>query len=447
MTAGVEVQVSTSIAVVAAGWIAASCGGPPCRGQDDCPVGYYCVLDIGGPGSPSGECVYDCFTSDDCEQPADRAARAVCTNSGQCRTEARPPKLRVIEPEPDTIYPDGTRTIRVTGEVETIAEAVSVSAFLSGNGNCAGGPPQTVTVRNDRAGQFTEIPFVIDRIFVDSGATTLNVVASVGTSKQTDVASIEIACPGCAEIDVVEPRTNLPVAGLLLPRLFGSVDPGMGTGVWRVHSTAGDVFDGPLPIQNGTFLLDRVPIFAGANRVEVLVTGVGEGLGESRCSVPVGSSVARERGLRVVLSWDGPTSDLDLHLVGPGGVFGDPTSTLSPRSLMPGFGGDVLDDFMGYGPEVLTLADVGDGVYGIAVEPVFDAFDPGANAVLRVIGEGRSLTAGPIGPRFVSARAGDLWIVGTVEVAGDSLTWQPVDMLVRGAAPPTRPPSDWPAFF
>lgn len=435
-------------AVVAICLVLSACGGPPCKSQSECPVGYYCVLDVSGGGAPSGSCVSDCFVHSDCAQPNDNVHRAICTNEGQCRTEALPPKLQVLEPEPDTLFEDGTRRIRVTGEVETAAKSVSVSAFNSAEGNCAGGPPRTVVVQNEAAGEFTRLPFVIDGLVVDSGPTTINIVASVMGSEVTEIVPVEVDCPGCAQIDISAPRQNLPVGGLILPRLSGGVDPAsVSTAVWRVHSSFGDVFDGSLAVNGGAFNLERLPLFAGANRVEVLVTGVGDGLGEARCSVPVASSVLRERGLRLVLSWDGPTSDLDLHLVGPGGTYGDPLSTLSPRSPMPSFGGEVTDDFDGFGPELLQLEMPADGVYGVVVEPVFDAQDPGASAVLRVLSDGRTVTAGPIGPRYLSARAGELWVAGTIVVTGGTAEWRPIDELLEAAMPPTTPPSSWPSFF
>ncbi len=433
-------------ALVAAALVA--CGGPPCKSQSDCPILSYCVLNVHGSGAPTGQCVSDCFTAAECPQPNDNVNRAICTNQGQCRIEALPPRLTVIEPEPDALFPDGTRSIRVTGEVESAARNISISAFSGGDRNCSGGPARIIQVENENEGVFTRIPFVVDGVFVDSGVSTINVVASVMGSKQTDLISVEVACPGCAAIQVGEPHQNMPVGGLLLPRLSGTVAPeSVHTAVWRVHSLFGDVFDGALPVQGGAFALDRIPIFAGSNRVEVVVTGVGDGLGESRCSVPIASSVGRERGLRLVLSWDGGTSDLDLHLIGPGGAFGDPLSSLSSRSPSPSFGGTIMDDFDGFGPEIASLESVSDGIYGVIVEPVYDGADPGSTAILRALGEGRSLTAGPIGPTHLSANAGELWIAGTITVSSGNLEWRSIDEVLEASNPPTTPPSAWPSFF
>jgi hypothetical protein len=211
-------------ALFVAAVLAASCGGPPCRSQDECELGSYCVLDVSG-DTPRGSCVSDCYVHDDCEQPTDNISRAVCTNRGQCRTEPLPPQLVVIEPEPDSLFEEGTRTIRITGEVESAAKNITVSAFSSGSGNCSGGPARIVHLTNDNEGAFSTLPFVIDGVFVDSSFNTINVVAAVMGSRRADVIPIEISCPGCAQVDVLEPTENMPVQSLLLPRLSGTISP------------------------------------------------------------------------------------------------------------------------------------------------------------------------------------------------------------------------------
>ncbi|CAN0598180.1 unnamed protein product, partial [Laminaria digitata] len=161
--------------------------------------------------------------------------------------------------------------------------------------------------------------------------------------------------------------------------LSGAISPAPPLATWRVFSSNQDVLDGPLPVgTDGQFSLTGIPLFSGSNRVEVVVSGVGQGFGEARCSTTVVSASARERGLRAMLNWDGTSSDLDLHLIGPGAVYGDPMNTLAPRSLYPVFGGEVQDDFDGLGPELLTLSSLPDGVFGLIVEAVSDGADAGS---------------------------------------------------------------------
>lgn len=426
----------------------AGCNVETCRSQGDCSFGSYCVLEVSGSGEASGQCVQDCLTAEDCPTANPSVERPICTNEGRCRVEARPPRLFVVEPEVDTLFEEGTRRLRVTGEVETAAESVTITVVSRTEGTCFGGPKRSVTVDNPSPGTFSSLPFVVDRVLVDPGLTNLSVTAAVQSSRRTSQVLVEIPCPGCADIAVEAPAHNSAVAGLVAPRLAGRIDPAPSRALWRVHSSAGDVFDGTLLVDGGGgFRLDRLPLFAGPNRVEVVVTGLGQGLGEARCSTAVVSSVAQERGLRAVMSWDGATADVDLHLVGPGGVFGEPTNSLSPRSPTPVFGGEVADDFDGLGPEVLRLEAMPDGVYGVIVEPVTDGADPGSNVFVRLLFEGRALTSGPIGPAYLSAKRGEIWVLGALRVAGGRAELVEVDEIVEIANPPTQPPSAWPMLY
>src|SRR5262249_54503721 len=160
----------------------------------------------------------------------------------------------------------------------------------------------------------------------------------------------------------------------------------------------------------------------------VLVTGVGTGLGESRCSSLVSSGVTRESGLRFVLLGDDPDADLDTHLIGPTGRFGDAMTTLSPRSQSPSFGGTVNEDVDG--PEVTALSMPPDGVYGVIVEPVIDGRLDGSNAVMHVLHNGRLATPRPIGPRHLTSLDGKLWIVGTVNITQGTAEWTTIDVIV-----------------
>lgn len=435
----------TGLWLALAGW---GCGVQPCRSPSDCDFGTYCILSVSSSGQASGRCLRDCLSADDCPQPEDQAQRAICDNEGRCTTRARPPRLLVLEPEVDTLYEEGTRRVRVSGEVQSAAPTVQVQVSSTTEGGCYGGPPSVINVENPTPGSFVKLPFVVDGVFVDPGLTQLLISASVRSSSQRSQVLVEVACPGCAQVRLNAPAYNSGVAGLLLAAVHGSIQPAPPQAIWRVHGSTGDVFDGTLDVSpQGDFRVERLPLFAGNNRIEVVVNGIGDGLGESRCSTTVVSSASRERGLRAVLNWDGATSDLDLHLIGPGGYYGSPLSALSARTPEPSFGGAVMDDLDGRGPEILTLETVPDGVYGVVVEPVVDGDDPGSNAVLRLLAGGRTLTAGPIGPRYLSARRGQMWVVGSFVVAGGEVSFFEVDEMVSISQPPTRPPSDWPTLY
>ncbi len=437
----------TLLVLVAAGLTSPGCGSESCTSQSDCSVGTYCVLSIGS-GRAEGSCQSDCVSPADCEQPESSASRAICTNEGRCRVEAIPPRLVVLEPEPDTLFEEGTQRIRLEGEVEMAAARATVVVTTGGNRGCGTGISRQITVENTTGG-FARVPFVLDDVLVDPGRIQLLVNASVPGATRTYPVPVRVDCPGCAQVTVTTPRPNSTGNGLKLDDLVGSVDQPVASAIWRVRG-GGGVLDGTLPVEaNGRdFAIEDLPLFPGSNRVEVIVTGIGQGRGESRCSIRVNAGVSVEAGLRAILTWDGPTADLDLHIVGPGGTFGDALTTLSSRSRSPsGFTGTVEDDFDGLGPEIVTIASLPDGIYGVIVEAVFDDQDPGASAFLRLLYDGQTLTSGPIGPQYLQAVASDLWVAGVLRVSGGQAAFEPIGERISAITPPTTPPSQWPVFF
>lgn len=432
------------VALVAAPLIS-SCGGPPCRSQRDCPFGLHCVINAESGVSTSGECVADCFVPEDCTQPESNSFRAICTNEGFCRVEGRPPRLRVLEPEPDQSLEEGVRRTRVTGVVSA-TDMVRVSAQLIPTNGCGASFDRSTIIEHPNPGEFADLPFIIDDVALDTGAGRVRVEAVVNDASRATFVDVDVECEGCAELSIDQGIDASATSNLILNRFGGTVSFSTGVAVWRVRNEFGDVFDGLMEVRGGRFNVDRLPLFEGSNRIEAQVFGIGAVTGEARCSAAV-SSFARDRGLRFVLSWDGQQSDLDLAVVGPGGRFGDALTMLSSRSPNPSFGGEIMDDFDGLGPEIATIEEPGSGTYGVVVEPVFDGADFGTNAVLRVLWNGRTLFARPIGPRFLSADRGDLWVVGRVTVQGDAVDFEEIDEVLGASTPPTTAPDQWPSFF
>jgi hypothetical protein len=134
-------------------------------------------------------------------------------------------------------------------------------------------------------------------------------------------------------------------------------------------------------------------------------------------------------------------------VIGPGGRLSDPATDLSATTPDPAFGGTIDDDFDGLGPEIALIPELPDGVYGVVVAPVFDDQDPGSNAILRLLGDGRPLMRGLMGPRFLSAVDGSLWIVGKLSVSDGLASWESIDELLDGSMAPTAPPSAWPDSY
>lgn len=442
MTAPSRVARPAPVAVVTAlvsALVATACH-EPCVSQRDCTIGFYCLEDSGRAGR--GSCVQDCASAADCPAPASAAQVALCSDIGKCKLAERPPRLRILSPENDTLLPDGTRTIRLTGEVETAAAdaVVDVSSAIDASG-CGLIPPESIPLRNSEPGRFVSLPFTTRDIAVDPGVTSIRVVARVGGTSKMLEQLVELPCVGCTRIALEAPTFPAAVAGLTLPELRGTVSPATPRVVWRVRSELDQVIDGSAPVVDGRFQVRRLPLFSGANRLSVSASAANAT--EGRCTVTVASGAATEPGLRALLTWDGQTSDLDLHLIPPNGRFGAPGGELSATVRNPALG-VVTDVFDGLGPEVLSSVALPDGVYGLVVEPVIDNQDAGSSAFVRVLWRGRLLTTTPVGPQFLSDRDQSLWVVGTLEVQGGNATWRKLDLMVD--APPTTPPGEWPRF-
>lgn len=427
-------------------WALGACRGEPCKTLTDCPAGFYCLPDP--ERIANGSCQRECVTADDCPAPNPTLQIGLCNNLGRCTVTERTPRLRVLSPENDTLLEEGTRQIQLAGEVETAAERVDITMQPLLRSECGAIEPLTLALKNGEVGKAVTLSFVTPDIDLDPGITVFRVTARVGQSEDSLDHIVEVPCPGCATITVVTPRFPATVTGLELDDVRGQVSPlSVKQLIWRVQSSFGDIIDGSVEVVNGSFIVPRIPVFAGVSRIRYVVSGVGTGLGESRCSVSTISSVTRESGLRVLLTWDGQSSDLDLHLVGPGDHgYKESGKDLYSRQGQT-FGGSVEDDFDGLGPETLSTPSLADGVYGIVVEPVADGSDPGSNAVVRVLWNGRLLSKAPYGPQYLSVTTDELWVVGTLTVSGGQATFNRLSTTLSAVMPPSRPPSDWPTFY
>jgi hypothetical protein len=433
-----------SLSVVPGFALLAGCPGTPCRNPSDCDLGNYCAVEASASGA-SGTCRHDCLVAKDCPDDPSGQNVAVCTNLGRCGFISQRVALFVDTPDDDVELPMNTQLIRVLGEVELAAESAFVTATPSGRPNCLSGQTQGLSVTNPNPGHFTRVPFALDNVEIYPGPSTVLVVASAGSAHDSVMQTVTVPCTDCARIAILDPKDAVTsVGGLVLPVLSGGIDPvTVSIAEWRVRSQSGDVFSGTIHVQGGLFTVNDLPLFPGLNRVEVDVSGVGSG--SSRCAAGVTAGFAEEHGLRGVLIWDGSTGDVDLHLIGPGGRFGDPATDLFSGSMMA-LGGSLKDVFMGYGPEVGQIPTLKDGVYGVVVEPVLDDQDPGENAMVWLLVDGRPLVRGALGPMYISSQVGLLWMVGTVSVVGGAATWHALGDLIPVSMPPTRPPSDWPMY-
>lgn len=369
----------------------------------------------------------------------------LCDNEGRCVVRTRPPNLRIFDPENDLLLPGGTRSVSLSGTAGTAAPGVLITVHPS-VGGCSISQGRTQMLEHPEPGRYMELPFLVEDVRLDPGVSAINIAASVDGARREITHYLEVPCSGCAQVTVTEPSDSA-TSGLLLPRLAGTVSPStIRTAAWRVRSSEGEVIDGRLDVVEGRFLAERLPLFPGANQIEVVVSG-SSAESESRCSRSVTTPSARERGIRGLLSWDGGSSDLDLHIVLPGGRLGDPFTSMYPAQPQPAMGGFINDAFEGPGPEVGTIELASDGVYGFVVVPVFDTGSFGTSAFLRVLFDGRLLVRGAVGPAFLSPFDDSMWVAGKLIVAGGQATWVSIDELVPRSLALSTSPDQWPERY
>ncbi|HJL41225.1 MAG TPA: hypothetical protein RMG48_07960 [Myxococcales bacterium LLY-WYZ-16_1] len=423
---------TVAIALIGAG----GCTDLPCSFQQDCPVGFFC-------NQAEGACSFECLSANDCPEPDTPNLRPICSNQGRCVVEPRSPRVVIREPFEGQVFPPGTESLRVSGRAETTAERLQIEVEAVGRGACIGRVLRRDTVSNPQPGRRSDVVFLIDDVPLPPGPADLRVQVRAGVGQQESLIRVSSACEGCPEVRIDQPEPLASVRERILPRLEGQVAGHQGgDGFWRVTDAQGQVFDGPLPIEpsTGAFRVDDLPLFAGVNAIEVKAPGP---VAEGRCAVSVVAPQASEPGLRGVLTWDTDGSDLDLVFVAPDGSLADGRGLLSAR--FASMEGEVLDDFDGRGPELLRVQPEAPGIYGLAVEALTDGSASGSSALLRLLDAGRLLTVPPLGPRFLSAERGDVWLVGTLEVPedGGAVRFDSVDRLVSVRSLPSEPPADW----
>lgn len=113
---------------------------------------------------------------------------------------------------------------------------------------------------------------------------------------------------------------------------------------------------------------------AGSNSVEIRSP---DGQARRRIQFIEANTQRAQARLRVILSWDTPGTDLDLHVVTPSGQH-----TWYGQRVVPGGAQDV-DVTTGYGPEIFSSAAPEKGYYHVYVN-YYGSGDPGLLTVARV---------------------------------------------------------------
>jgi uncharacterized protein YfaP (DUF2135 family) len=114
----------------------------------------------------------------------------------------------------------------------------------------------------------------------------------------------------------------------------------------------------------------------GSNGVEVRAP---DGKSRARAQFYDGYAGKTQAKLRVVLSWDTPGTDLDLHVIGPDGAH-----AWYGQRVMPNGGALDVDVTTGYGPEIFSSAAPLAGNYHVYVNYFGSGQDTGALTVARV---------------------------------------------------------------
>ncbi len=133
--------------------------------------------------------------------------------------------------------------------------------------------------------------------------------------------------------------------------------------------------------------------------------------------------------ISIVMRWDTNLTDVDLHLIRPGGQFFDNPSDCYFANLSPDWGvrGDTtdnpfldVDDTDGRGPENINLSRAAAGDYSVQVH--FWSGFVATRATVEIFLDGASV--GTFDRNFA---CGDLWNVGTISWNGSTGTFNPVN--------------------
>ena len=171
------------------------------------------------------------------------------------------------------------------------------------------------------------------------------------------------AClPGVAQAGVPEVRITHPAGGYTSQRVLqvdGWVRGEVG-GAHLVVNGSERPLQLPAPDEDGTMPFSVTLLVApGYNTILVEATndhGTGRDVVSFFANVP-------SLNLSVVLTWDTPGTDVDLHVIDPSGEECDYTHKQTAA------GGRLdVDDTDGYGPEIFTLANALEGTYKIVVK-------------------------------------------------------------------------------
>lgn len=200
--------------------------------------------------------------------------------------------------------------------------------------------------------------------------------------------------------------------------MSGTVSGADGDGYWAIVESDGTVRSmGRLQGGGGTYS-QTIPIFCGT---QYLLRFFSNASGRAYYRSTLDRTDCTEAGLRVQLAWDTDITDVDLHLLKPGGSYRDSFSDCYYANPNPDWGttGDTgdnpqldVDDTQGYGPENIRVDPGEDGNYRVIVHYYSDDGQGPSVSWVEIYVNGQR--AGSFGPHELPS-TGALWQVADVD--------------------------------
>lgn len=412
-----------------------ACQDKSCTQTHDCEPGQYCDLLL---GESLGQCKSDCDDFWTCPEDAH------CTAHGQCQIDPQPPTLSLTNPQHEVVGEPGD-LFAVKGVLHFLGEQAVLSLSREDFGGCDPMLPIVVNIpgSNDQPIDYT---FTFPDIRLPDGGGVLRVSAEVSDlhSEVTRNLSAGTTCLDCPRIVLNTPESAQLETNVFFSPLAGRVDQVANNALrLKVLGPEGQSLSTGLNIDSaGQFNQNVIPLFLGSN---ILSVEAHNDFGVSRCQRLLVSQGRFTDRIFASLTWEQADSDLDLHIVPPGGIYGpgDCSAAVSPSTRAPLC--EVSGDAQAFGPETLAISSAAAaGVYGVIVVGFSGSPDQTAPASLRLLSHNRLI--GAMGPRPIAADRPQLWVVGTVHLGTEAQDshFVPLDQMLDYA--PTRPPEDWPEF-